>query len=208
MAWKWEGSDTGCGISKEAQDKIFEPFYTTKRSGKGTGLGLSVVQTVMKAVNGRIRIESEIGVGTSFVLSFPLIEPSGLEDAKQEKRIFKKLIVVDDDREVLKAAEAMLKTFSVEVECYDHPAAVASLLQKKRDYCDIILTDYQMPSINGLELAAMVRRLNPQIYLVLMSGLDSSQFDWYLKNKVIDEFVPKTRLSQNLKGLLELQQRI
>ncbi len=201
-------SDTGCGISKEAQDKIFEPFYTTKRSGKGTGLGLSVVQTVMKAVNGRIRIESEIGVGTSFVLSFPLIEPSGLENAKQEKRIFKKLIVVDDDREVLKAAEAMLKTFSVEVECYDHPAAVASLLQKKRDYCDIILTDYQMPSINGLELAAMVRRLNPQIYLVLMSGLDSSQFDWYLKNKVIDEFVPKTQLSRNLKDLLELQQRI
>ena len=49
-------SDTGCGISKEAQDKIFEPFYTTKRSGKGTGLGLSVVQTVMKAVNGRENI--------------------------------------------------------------------------------------------------------------------------------------------------------
>lgn len=196
-------SDTGCGISKEAQDKIFEPFYTTKRSGKGTGLGLSVVQTVMKAVNGRIRVESAVGVGTSFILSFPLIKPSVLEDAKQEKRIFRKLIVVDDDKEVLKATETMLKAFSVKAEYYDHPAAVVSLLQKKKDYCDIILTDYQMPSINGLELAAMIRRLNSQIYLVLMSGLDSSQFEWYLENKVIDEFISKTDLSQNLMYLLK-----
>lgn len=198
-------SDTGCGISKEVLDKIFEPFYTTKRSGKGTGLGLSVVQNVMEAVNGRIEIESQVGVGTTFILSFPLRSPSGTKNEKQERKGFNRLIVVDDDRELLKALSAMLKESPIKAEYYDHPAAVLSLLQQGKDEVDMILTDYQMPSINGLELAAMVRRLNPQIHLVLMSGLDSGQFDWYLKNGMIDEFIPKTELAGRLMEMLEEQ---
>lgn len=59
-----------------------------------------------------------------------------------------------------------------------------------------------MPSMNGLELSAMIRRLNPQIRLVLMSGLDVSRFDWYLKNRMIDEFIPKTELGRRLKELV------
>ena len=78
-----------------------------------------------------------------------------------------------------------------------------SLLQKRKEDCDVILTDYQMPSINGLELSAMIRRLNPQIHLILMSGLDRSQFDWYLKNGMIDDFIPKTELGSRLPELLK-----
>ncbi len=77
-----------------------------------------------------------------------------------------------------------------------------SLLQKHKNEYDMILTDYQMPSVNGLELAAMVRRLNPQIYLVLMSGLEDFRFDWHLKNGIIDEFIPKTELWDKLRKLL------
>ena len=196
-------SDTGCGISREVLDRIFEPFYTTKRSGKGTGLGLSVVRNVMEAVKGEIEIESEVGTGTTFILSFPLRRPSGSEGRERKRRGFRRMIVVDDDRELLKALSAMLEESSAKAECYDHPAAVLSLLQKKKDEYDMILTDYQMPSINGLELAAMVRRWNPQIYLILMSGLDSGQFDWYLKNRMIDEFIPKTELLGRLTEILE-----
>ena len=196
-------ADTGCGISRDALDKLFEPFYTTKRSGKGTGLGLSVVQKVMEAVKGRIEIESEVGVGTTFFLSFPLKRKSEPEEGERKRRRFRSMIVVDDDRELLRALSAMLKDSSVKVECYDHPAAVLSLLQKGKENWDMILTDYQMPSVNGLELAAMVRRLNPQIHLVLMSGLDSGQFEWYLKNGMIDEFIPKTELAGRLAEILE-----
>lgn len=196
-------TDTGCGISREAMDKIFEPFYTTKRSGKGTGLGLSVVRNVMEAGKGRIRIESRVGVGTSFILFFPFIEPWDFKDRRQEKREFRRMVVVDDDPKVLKALDTMLKAISVKAECYDHPAAVLSLLQKRKEDCDVILTDYQMPSINGLELSAMIRRLNPQIHLILMSGLDRSQFDWYLKNGMIDDFIPKTELGSRLPELLK-----
>ncbi len=209
-------SDTGCGISKEAMDKIFEPFYTTKRSGKGTGLGLSVVQNVMDSVNGQVQIESQEGVGTTFCLSFPLITPADHMPCSG-KRYFHRLIVVDDDRTLLKCLKAAIASFSsqeadetgsshcpheLHAEYYDHPAAVLSLLERDKNLCDILLTDYSMPSVNGLELAQMVRRLNPDIYVVLMSGSDNMEFEPYLKSGVIDRFIPKTELSGLLSRLL------
>lgn len=209
-------SDTGCGISKEAQAQVFEPFYTTKRSGKGTGLGLSVVQNVMDSVGGQVRIKSQVGVGTTFFLYFPLIAPAGsLPD--HTKKGTCRLIVVDDDPALLKSLKAMVKSLSapepedalpphsqkrIHAEYYDHPAAVLSLLEQDKDCCDILLTDYSMPSLNGLELAQLVRRLNPHICLVLMSGSDNVQFDSYLKSGAIDGFIAKTELAEKLSGLL------
>lgn len=190
-------SDTGCGISKEALHKIFDPFYTTKRSGKGTGLGLSVVQNIMDSVKGQVRIESREGQGTSFYLSFPLIPPD--EGAKEpQKPCFHKLIIVDDDTALLKS----LKAKGIPGEYYDHPAAALSRLQRDPDCCDMLLTDYSMPSINGLELAQMVRRLNPHIYLALMSGSDAIPFESSIANGAIDCFIAKTELSEKLSGLL------
>lgn len=200
-------SDTGCGIPKEAMDKIFEPFYTTKRSGKGTGLGLSVVQNIMDSVNGKVSIESEPGTGTTFSLSFPLITPSA-DSSYGRAGDFSRLIVVDDDPAVLKSLTMMLRSVSVQVECFDHPAAVLSLLEEDKDCCDILLTDYAMPSLNGLELAQMVRRINPRIYLVLMSGSDASQLEYGIKNGIVDRFIPKTALSKELIPLLENPQKI
>lgn len=113
-----------------------------------------------------------------------------------------RMVVVDDDPKVLKALDSMLRNIPVKVEYCGHPAAALSLVQKQKNDYDMLLTDYQMPSMNGLELSAMIRRLNPQIRLVLMSGLDVSRFDWYLKNRMIDEFIPKTELGRRLKKLV------
>lgn len=198
-------SDTGCGIPKEALDKIFEPFYTTKRSGRGTGLGLSVVRNIMDSVNGQVRIHSEPGTGTTFYLSFPLVTPS--EDTVSDRTgNFHKLIIVDDDPAVRKSLTLMLRSTSVQAECFDHPAAVLSLLEEDKDCCDIILTDYAMPSLNGLELAQMIRKINPRIYLVLMSGSDISQLEYGIKNGTVDRFIPKTSLAEELIPLLEAPQ--
>ncbi len=205
-------ADTGCGIAAEVLDSIFEPFYTTKRSGKGTGLGLSVVRNVMNSVGGQVRLESQVGAGTTFYLSFPLISSSlPLSGSRKKAR---QLIIVDDDAALLKSLKAMVKRISaaeqehegisvpVQTECYDHPAAVLSLLERNKDCCDILLTDYSMPSVNGLELAQMVRRINPHIFLVLMSGSGNKQFEEYLKNGVIDCYIDKTQLAGKLPYLL------
>lgn len=79
-------------------------------------------------------------------------------------------MVVDDDPDILKSLGAYLKANGFLCECYDHPAAVLSHLQQQKEFCDAILTDYAMPSMNGLEFAQLVRKLNPEIHLFLMSG--------------------------------------
>ena len=68
-------SDTGCGISKEVQRRIFEPFYTTKEVGKGTGLGLSISHEIIKKHGGELTVESVVGAGTTFTISLPLVQP-------------------------------------------------------------------------------------------------------------------------------------
>lgn len=194
-------SDTGCGISKEAMDKIFEPFYTTKRSGKGTGLGLSVVRNIMTACGGHIRIESAVGEGTAFKLYFPQIQ--GGKETRKEAHKIRKVVVVDDEPEIFKSIGAFLEQAGYQCECYDHPAAVLSRIQKQKDYCDAILTDYAMPAMDGLEFAGIVRRLNADIRLILMSGMEDPRFEWYLKNKFIDSFLLKSDLAGLLLSALQ-----
>lgn len=194
-------SDTGCGISQDAIDKIFEPFYTTKRSGKGTGLGLSVVQNVMKTAGGTITVESSPGQGTSFSMYFPLTDARTDTVSHGSSDEIRRLVIVDDDPALLKSLEAMLKHAPFKVECCDHPAMVLSKLQKNHNYCDVLLTDYSMPYMNGLELAEIVRKLNPSIRILLMSGSENTNFDWYLKNEFIDSFIIKSELPEKIKEL-------
>lgn len=111
-------------------------------------------------------------------------------------------MVVDDDPDILKSLGAYLKANGFLCECYDHPAAVLSHLQQQKEFCDAILTDYAMPSMNGLEFAQLVRKLNPEIHLFLMSGAEDVRFEWYLKNKFIHEFILKPELSRRLGEIL------
>lgn len=194
--------DTGCGISKEAQEKIFEPFYTTKGRGKGTGLGLAVIQNMVSVAGGSIRLESEPGKGTEFFLYFPETEADVPETSGENGREVSRVGVVDDDPEMLRTLELLLSRKGYKVRCWSHPAVVLSKLQKKRELCDVILTDYSMPSINGLEFAEMVRKLNPGIRLILMSGKEEEKFFWYLKNGFLDGFILKTDIGEHIDEVL------
>lgn len=194
-------SDSGCGISPDLVTRIFEPFYTTKRSGKGTGLGLSVVQNIIKSAGGQISVDSTPGEGTTFSIYLPLTEEQSDQASVLTAGRIRKLVVVDDDPDLLKALTVMLKNAPFKTEFCDHPAAVLSKLQKNHNYCDVILTDYSMPSMNGLELAEIIRKLNPSIRMILMSGEENTDFDWYLKNQFIDMFILKPELSGRLREL-------
>jgi len=203
-------ADTGCGISQDAMDKIFEPFYTTKRSGKGTGLGLSVIKNIMTAIGGQIRIQSTPGVGTTFLLYFVKADSSSDSQGAPSPNMIRKLVIVDDDTDLLHSVSAMLKssvaTKGLLVECYDHPAAILSKLDKGTFDCDAVLTDFSMPSMNGLELCQIIRKQKPHIRLFLMSGMDDSRFEWYQKNQFLDAFVLKSELTKKLVPLLSPEQ--
>lgn len=187
--------DTGCGISPELKSKIFEPFYTTKRSGKGTGLGLSVIKNIVTAAGGVLKVDSKVGEGAAFSIWFPQTEPE-----KEETRHIRgyRIMVVDDDKELLSALENSLTKKGYCVRCYSHPAAALSCLQKQAEDFDTLLTDYSMPVMNGLELLGLARRLNPKLRLLLMSGQCEETFEWHQKNGFFDEFLLKTDLAKKL----------
>lgn len=201
---KWAAlyvTDTGCGISKDAMDKIFEPFYTTKRSGKGTGLGLSVVRNVVTACGGQIEVQSILQVGTTFELYFPCLEEAPEEEEKVGH--YRRVLVIDDDERILKSLDAYFKNKKISCKCYDHPGAALSVIQNKKNICDILFVDYAMPPMNGLEFAEVVRKLNPDITIVLMSGMKDPRFEWYLKNEWIDRFILKSELMKELPELFK-----
>lgn len=197
--------DTGCGIHPDAISKIFEPFYTTKRSGKGTGLGLSVVHNMVVLAGGRVEVSSELNQGTTFHLYFPLdTGEARVQTERQAKRSqsARRIVVVDDNKEFLAPLFDLLRKHGYWVKCFEHPAIVLSKLQNQPDYCDLILTDYDMPSMDGLEFCQLTRKLNPEIRLILMSGVENSSFEWYLKNNFIDHFIAKTDISTQLLSLI------
>lgn len=223
--------DTGCGMGKDVLEKIFEPFYTTKRQGKGTGLGLSVIRNIVSSVQGVIRVCSEEGKGTGFYLFFPVLAENEREKEEETERKeetekkekgagdeeetgsarnktpvnhrVKRVVIVDDDPELLESLRKLFCSLDCRCEGFKHPAAVISKIQKHPDYCDLILTDYSMPYMNGVELCELVRKFNPHIRLVLMSGAADTRFEWYRKNAFIDGYVLKTDLAKQLGGMLD-----
>lgn len=208
--------DTGCGISEDAQQKIFEPFYTTKGSRHGTGLGLSVVRNILSSIGGTIRVDSTLGEGTCFSMEIPLCEDGdGEENArpasnhgvegnkgdavgqtsaigsarspKQQKTISKIAFVVREERQ--KTWRSLVRSSEKAIDFYGHPAALIDRIQKDPAAYDMVITAYKLPTMNGIELCEIIRRLNPGVRLVLVAKQGGADYEWYLNNGMIDRFI-------------------
>lgn len=180
-------SDTGCGISEDAQQKIFEPFYTTKGSRHGTGLGLSVVRNILSSIGGTIYVESTLGEGTSFIMEIPLCEDGAADSEKQLKRTSKIAFVVREDQQ--KTWKTLVHSSEKSIDFYGHPAALIDRIQKDPAAYDMVITGYKLPTMNGIELCEIIRRLNPGVRLVLLAKQGGADYEWYLNNGMIDRFI-------------------
>ncbi len=181
--------DTGIGMTPKVQSRIFDPFFTTKGLGgintgaskEGTGLGLSVVYNIVQNHNGLIRVESELGKGSSFHLYFPILEEQnnfqikewGLEQnfSTQEPAARKlRILVVDDEARLaeLYASEFELEEHEV-VSCYDGHQALEAF-QKDPDRFDLVVTDQEMPKMLGTRLSRELLKIRPDISIILVTG--------------------------------------
>lgn len=167
-------SDTGTGIPPEIAAKIFEPFFTTKEIGRGTGLGLATVLSVMEAHAGFISLESEIGRGTCFRLHLPakpnakeaMEKGSGASPAGRGELI----LVVDDERYIREIISQILLTHNYRViEASDGVEALALFAQHPE--VDLLLTDIDMPNLDGIGLVERLRQQKPTLPIVVSSGL-------------------------------------
>ena len=169
-------SDTGCGIAKEMLvERIFEPFFTTKAVGQGTGLGLSQVFGFAKQSHGEVVVESVVGQGSTFTLYLPRapgeIQPTlGSEPTLVLDGHGTCVLVVEDNVEVGTFATQTLAELGFSTVWAANAAEALGELAKDADRFDVVFTDVMMPGMNGVDLAREIRRLHPDLPVVLTSG--------------------------------------
>ena len=166
--------DTGHGISPEIREKIFDPYFTTKKAGEGTGLGLAVVQGIVVLCNGAITVESEPGTGSIFRVFFPVAEKDGNKDEVEKSdpipRGKESVLFIDDEKKLVELAQGMLKFLGYEVIAKNSSTEALELFRSQPDRFDLVITDQTMPHLTGDSLAVELLRIRPNIPIILCTG--------------------------------------
>ena len=166
-------SDTGHGIKPELMDKIFEPFFTTKGAGEGTGMGLAVVHGIVKSHNGNMSVYSKVGQGTTFSILFPTTVEVIHKRREQKEPIpggSERILLVEDEATLAAAEKKLLEELGYKVTAISNGVAALELFHKVPDRFDIIITNYSMPKMTGVELIRNIREINPHIPVIICTG--------------------------------------
>jgi two-component system cell cycle sensor histidine kinase/response regulator CckA len=168
-------SDTGVGISPEAQSHIFEPFYTTKSGGRGTGLGLSTVYGIVKQSGGYVWVYSELNRGTTFKVYLPLVEDAAAAEAialheHVTARGTETILLVEDQDAVRELARTVLESQGYAVVEAISGEQAEQLANGRPGKINLLLTDVVMPGMSGRELAQRLSTGSPEMRVLFMSG--------------------------------------
>jgi CheY-like chemotaxis protein len=197
--------DTGCGMSKELQERIFEPYFTTKKQGEGTGLGLSVVHGIVRSYQGHITIYSEPGQGSAFHVYLPQVQvQSGgaVEEAGAIPRGSGTVLAVDDELVVCQLQEQVLHRLGYEVVSCSSGMQALETFQRDRARIDLVLTDMTMPGMNGAELARRIKQLSPATPVIICTGFSDIMNEEKAKQLGIDGYLFKPVTMQQLSHAL------
>jgi two-component system cell cycle sensor histidine kinase/response regulator CckA len=167
-------SDTGEGMDKETQERCFDPFFTTKEVNKGTGLGLSTTYGIVKEHGGDIHVYSELGQGTTFKLTFPLASSDMRIPEEYSTKIVRgkgeKVLVVDDEREMCRVMEELLKRLGYKAA---YVRSGNSAIQKYKSWRpDVVLLDRNMPEMDGVSCSEQIMDYDPNAKILIISGYD------------------------------------
>lgn len=177
-----EVSDNGSGMDSSTLEHLFEPFFTTKDQGKGTGLGLSTVYGIVNQHGGSIKVNSELGKGSSFKILLPLVEPPVEPVVPQSENTPKNLsfggesiLLVEDNEFVRQVASMMIEQLGYRVTVFSEPEKCVEEVAAKPDMrIDLLLTDVVMPILNGRQLYEKLSAIRPGLKVLYMSGYPSN----------------------------------
>lgn len=166
--------DTGVGISKEIQHRIFDPFYTTKGVHEGTGMGLSIVLGIVKGHGGFIQVDSEPGKGTGFSIYFPVFENVYIESTEEITEEFparnERILFIDDIKMMAEVGGNMLSRLGYAVTVTSDSRDALEIFKSDPGAFDAVITDQSMPHMSGAELSVELLKIRPDIPIILCTG--------------------------------------
>ena len=172
--------DTGRGMPPEIHERIFEPFFSTKKQAQGAGMGLSVVFGIVKGHKGWITVDSQPGVGTAFHVylpaaraSVPVALPVALPVPATARTHGERILVVDDESLVRNLAQTVLECRGFRVVTAEDGDEAVEIYRREADSIDLVLLDYIMPRMNGVQVLKELQQLNPRVRVLFSSGYHS-----------------------------------
>lgn len=194
-------ADTGQGMDEDVLARIFDPYFTTKKSGERTGMGLSTVHGIVKDHGGSIKVYSRPGVGTTFQVFFPLVETEAHHSTTQTG-IFSSgngyILLVDDEKQLVEIGNEMLEGLGYLVETRANPIDAIDAFRVNPDKYDLIITDRTMPKMTGERLAKEIKTIRPDIPIILCTGFSANLSTDTLTEIGINEILMKPVTLNNL----------
>ncbi|MBP1749397.1 MAG: sensor hybrid histidine kinase, partial [Deltaproteobacteria bacterium] len=204
--------DTGPGMKPEVLERIFDPFFTTKLQGEGTGLGLSVVHGIVKSHGGFIKVESEPGKGSVFSIYLPKLERQEAIAPREELSVMggKECILFIDDEDILVELNSeRLTQLGYEVVATTSSIEALEIFKKDPRKFDLVITDYTMPDMTGVDLARKFLKVRSDIPIVLCTGYNDDISSDKAKRAGIKEFLlkpqDKRQLDLTIRKVLDLE---
>ncbi|VVB94140.1 Chemotaxis protein CheY [uncultured archaeon] len=188
-------SDTGVGISPEILDRIYDPFFTTKEFGKGTGLGLSTALAIVKSHGGFINVDSKVGKGTAFKVYLPSAradtEKADEQPSEPVRGHGELILVVDDEASIRDITTATLKSNLYNVIAAEDGIEAVALYSQKRKDIKAVLMDMAMPNMDGPACIRVLRKIDPGVKVIAVSGLIEKDKLAKVKDAHINAFLSK-----------------
>jgi PAS domain S-box-containing protein len=167
-------TDTGLGMDPITRDHIFEPFFTTKELGKGTGLGLATIYGIVRQAGGHIRLDTELGQGSTFMLYFPRDDTELAAEVLASNAVpttaSGSILVVEDDPAVREMTTALLERAGYDVMVVGDGSEALAAADRLDGRIDVLVTDVAMPGISGIEVGQRMLERSPKVGVVLLSG--------------------------------------
>jgi PAS domain S-box-containing protein len=198
-------SDSGTGIPPEIQNRIFDPFYTTKGHEKGTGMGLSVVHGIVQKHKGLISVDSQMGQGTIFTLYFPILEEEGDSEGSLASVMptgTERILFIDDEEFQADLAEQMLQRLGYEVKAFTDSLTALDHFSSQPDAFDVVITDLTMPKMTGDEFAQKLLTIRPDLPIIICTGYSESMTPQRLRQLGIKAFAMKPVLMEQIATLI------
>ena len=167
-------ADTGSGIEEQFLDRIFEPYFSTKEKTSGTGMGLAMVHGIVSRQGGSIKVESTVGEGSVFRVYLPIAQKETAAEqvvSMGELRVGSGcILLVDDEEQVVQVTGEILQNLGYNVVGRTVSKDALQLFSRSPHDFDLVITDLTMPGLTGLELSEGVKRVRPDIPIILFTG--------------------------------------